>query len=260
MKNACIFICLLFLTTQLFAQTETTFKNNITLDLGYNQGYVKDLNFSQLNYAQGGILLGLTYQKNSANKKNRIEGGVHLSTGTLKTDASSYFTSDYTLVTLDAAFLRKINPLSDSKLSYFLGGQYKSNIQYFDWRSQQAISFLATHGIAIKGLVAYQLSEKQGLESSLTVPLFQILVRPSYNTIDNFVDRNQDNLIKLATTGKPSTLDTYRSIEWKTRFKYALSKRFDLSIAYGLHFQHVPSAHKLTQLNNQFSTGFTFKF
>jgi hypothetical protein len=259
MKNILIFIFIALFTQQLCAQTETTFKNNITLDLGYNQGYVKDLNFSQLNYAQGGILMGLDYQKNSANGKNRIEGGLHASLGSLKTNASAYFTSEYILVALDAAFLRKISTVSNSKLSYFLGGQYKSNIQYFNWRGD-AVSFLATHGIAIKGLVAYQLSEKQALESSLTVPLFQILVRPSYNTIDNFVDRNQDNIIKLATTGKPSTLDTYRSIEWKTRYKHALSKRFDLNMAYGLHFQHVPSAHKLTQLNNQFSTGFTFKF
>jgi hypothetical protein len=260
MKNILIFIFIALFTQQLCGQSETTFKNNITLDLGYNQGYVKDLNFSQLNYSQGGILIGLDYQKNSANGKNRIEGGLHGSLGNLKTDASDYFTSDYVLVALDAAFLRKIHQSTDSKLSYFLGGQYKSNIQYFDWRSQQTISFLATHGIAVKGLVLYQLSEKQALESSLAIPVFQSLVRPPYNAIDDFIAVNKDNFIKLATTGKGATLNEYQAITWKTQYKLAFSRRFALNLTYAMNLQHVSNFHSFTQLNNQFSTGFTFKF
>jgi hypothetical protein len=173
MKNRLIIIALLISATSLLAQTEKTFKNNFSLDFGYNQGYVKDLNFSPLNYTQGGKLLGLNYQKNSGNGKNRIESGLHISAGKLNTTASDYFKTSYILVAFDASFLRKIHQSNDARLSYFVGGEYKSNVQYLGWKGTEAISFIGTHGVAIKGLVAYKLSEKQQLESSLAVPILQ---------------------------------------------------------------------------------------
>jgi hypothetical protein len=260
MKSTRILIILFILRGPLFAQTEIPLKNNIRLDLGYNQGFVKDLSFSPLNYTQGGKLLGLNYQKNSANGKNKIETGLHLSTGKIKTDASDYFTASYILATFDASFLRKIRPSDDTKLSYFVGGEYKSNIQYLDWRGQDAISFIATHGVAVKGLVVYNLGEKQQLESSIAIPVFQNLVRPPYNVIDEFISENKDNILKIVTHGTSSTLNKYQAIEWKTRYKYAVSKHFQLEAAYNMNLQHVSDVHKLTQLNNQITTGFTFKF
>jgi hypothetical protein len=260
MKNALIIIAFLISTTALFGQTENTFNNNLSLDLGYNQGYMKDLNFSPLNYTQGGKLLGLNYQKNGANGKNRIEAGVHLSAGKLNTAASDYFKAIYILATFDASFLRKIHASDDAKLFYFVGGEYKSNIQYMAWKGSEAIGFVATHGIAIKGLVTYKLSEKQQLESSLTIPIVQNLVRPPYNTIDEFISANQDNFIKIATTGKLASWDKYQALTWKTNYKYDFSRRFALNLTYAMQLQHVSDIHSLTQLNNQFLTSFTFKF
>jgi hypothetical protein len=260
MKNRLIIIAFLISATSLFAQTEKTFNNNLSLDLGYNQGYMKDLNFSPLNYTQGGKLLGLNYQKNGANGKNRIESGLHLSAGKLNTAASDYFKTSYILATFDASFLRKIHASDDAKLTYFVGGEYKSSIQYMAWKGTEAISFIATHGIAIKGLVTYKLSEKQQLESSLAIPIVQNLVRPPYNTIDQFISENSDDFIKIATTGTPSSLGKYQEITWKTQYKLDLSRHFALNLTYAMQLQHVSDIHSFTQLNNQFLTSFTFKF
>jgi hypothetical protein len=260
MKNACIFMFITLFTTQLFAQAEKTFKNNIALDLGYNQGYVKDLNFSPLNYTQGGKVLGLRYEKNSANGKNRIESGLHLSAGKLNTAASDYFKTTYILATFDASFLRKLPQSDVAKLAFFVGGEYKTNFQFAGWRGTEAISFIATHGIAIKGLATYKLSEKQQLESSLAFPIVQNLVRPPYNVIDEFISENQDDFLKIATKGTISSFGKYQALEWKTRYKYAFSKRFALDLTYAMNLQHVTDIHSFTQLNNQFLTSFTFKF
>ncbi len=259
MRGTHILIMLFILRGPLFAQTEAA-KSHIRLDLGYNQGFMKDLSFSPLNYTQGGKLFGLNYQRNSANGKNRIETGLHASLGNLKTDASSYFTADYILATFDASFLRQIRPSENTKFAYFVGGEYKSTIQYLDWNNQQTISFLATHGIAVKGLVVYNLDEKQHLESSIAIPVFQSLVRPSYNVVDEYIAENQDNIWGIVTHGVSSTLNKYQAIEWKTRYKYAVSKHFELEGAYSANLQHVSGLHKLMQLNNQFTTGFTYKF
>jgi hypothetical protein len=260
MKNACILIFLSLFTAQLIAQTETTFKNTIALDFGYNQGVVKDLIFSPLNYTQGGKIMGLNYQKNSTNEKNKIEAGLHLSTGKLNTDASDYFKASYLLATFDASFLRKIHASNDAKLSYFVGGEYKTSFQLSSWKSLEIFSFIATHGFAIKGLVAYKLNEKQQLESSLAIPIMQNLVRPPYNGNDEFVTDNQDNFIKLATTGKFTTLNKYQALMWKTQYKYDFSRCFALNLTYLMNLQHVTDTHSFTQLNNQFLTSLTFKF
>jgi hypothetical protein len=92
------------------------------------------------------------------------------------------------------------------------------------------------------------------------LPVLQLLVRPPYNTNNDFIATNQDNLLKLMFYGTPSSLNKYLALDWDTRYRFAFSKRFEQYIDYAMSYQRVGGTHKFIQLNHFFTTGLTYHF
>ncbi len=253
---------LLCLTLKVYSQNDTTKarKNHIGVFGGYNQGFLKDQIFSNLNYTENGFLVGLHYRHLKPNGKNLIEVNVSYSSGKLKTNNIEYFTSSYILANVNLAYLRKLPNHKNQNISSYLGVRYKTQIQYLDWNNQTSFSFIATHGLSIQTNIFYKIKPKHNIETALSIPVFQVLVRPPYNGIDNFITSNQDNTFKLIFTGKPTSLNKYFAINWETNYKYEISKRFDLKLSYTLNYERVFETHKFIQLQNQISIGINFKF
>lgn len=234
-------------------------ENQIGFDLGFNQGFLKDLNFSPLNYQEGGLLYSLDYVRKQSKGKGILSIDADFSFGKLQTAASESFISEQTLFNLELSYLRKIN-LENQNWQFYLGGQYNSYLQILDWNDFDSFSFLATHGIGLKGFTAYKINDKNSIQSTFFLPLIQNLVRPPYNGIDEYIIENQDNILKILTHGKPAVFNKYIAFDWKVNYIYVLNSRLNLRISYLLRYQNVNEINKFIQLQNQFTTGLLLKF
>ena len=257
-----ILTLLLCLAVNVYSQSDTTKtrKNHIGVLGGYNQGFLKDQIFSNLNYTEDGYLVGLHYRHLKPNGKNLIEANLSFSSGKMKTNYADFFTSSYILANINLAYLRTLPNLKNKKMSIYLGAKYKTQIQYLDWNNQTSFSFLATHGLSLQTVILYDIKPKHSVETGLSIPFFQLLVRPPYNGIDNFITSNQDNTVKLIFTGKPTTINKYFGINWTSNYKYEINKRFELQLGYIFNYERVFDTHKFIQLQNQITTGVNFKF
>ena len=256
-----ILICLLLMLGKLgFSQTNTTeqTKNCVGLQVGYNHGYLKDLNFSPLNYKEGGLLYALNYTNQNPNGKVILNVDIEFSSAQLKTKASDYLASNLIMANFETSFVRKVS--KEKKLLIYIGGQYSSYLQIIDWQDYESFSFLASHGVGVKGLISYNLTAKHRFSSSLYIPVFQFLARPPYNGIDENIIENQDNIAKIIFNGKPVSFNQYLAFDWKINYLYSLSKRFDFSATYLLRYQNVSEINEVVHLQNQLSIGLKFKF
>jgi hypothetical protein len=245
-----------------FSQIETikTRNNQIGICGGYNQGFIKDPIFSNLNYTENGYLADLLYSHLTPNRNNLIKANVNFSSGKLKTNNIDFFTSSYILANINLAYLRKLPNHKSQYFSSYLGVNYMTRIQYLDWNNQTSFSFIATHGLSIQTNLFWNIKTKHSIETALSIPVFQVLVRPPYNGIDNFITDNQDNTIKLIFTGKPTSLNKYVAINWETNYKYAISDQFDLKLGYTLNYERIFETQEFIQLQNQIMTGINIKF
>jgi hypothetical protein len=239
---------------------ERSFNNRIGIEVGYDQGYLKDQIFSILNYSQGGILVGLNYLYYKPNGNYRIQSKFSFGSGNLKTDVSDFFQSTYIAANFQLDYLRKLPFVKKERLCMYIGAQYRTQLNYFDWDDLSTFSYLATHGLAIKALGTYQLSTRSNIQSSISIPIFQSLVRPPYNGIDEFVIANTNNVSKILFTGNASSFNKYLAVNWQTNFRFDISKRFELMVNYNMLYQRVFDDQKFIQLNNQFTIGTNFKF
>ena len=256
-KKSLILLILILSFGQVFAQPDTL-KNQIGIRLGYNTAFLKDALFSSLNYSEAGVLVGTSYIRQNPSGKSIFETNIDVSTGKLNTKSAIYFTGSYIYANIRLAYLRKL--YEHKNTSYYLGGQYQTQIQYFDWKSQSAFSFMTTNGLSLNGLVNYSFNSKHSIQSGLSIPVFQVLARPPYNGIDEFISANQDNPLKLILTGKPTSITKYFALKWHTSYVINMSRRFDFRIAYALQYQNVVDINKFIELQNQFTTGLNFKF
>jgi len=265
-KNTLLLTLLIVFVYSAFSQknevqtnTSKPFNNRIGLEIGYNQGYLKDDNFSALNYKESGLLYSLSYTNQNPDGKGVFNVDMDFSLGKLKTSVSEDFMSAITIANLEVSYVRKLKT-KDNHISLYLGGQYNSYLQILDWKDFESFSFLATHGIGIKGLLAYHLDSKQKLTASLFIPVFQDLVRPPYNGINETIIENQDNTVKLIGTGKPSSFNTYVAFDLKFNYSYSISSRYDLATTYLLRYQNVSETNTVKHLENQLTVGLNYKF
>lgn len=238
---------------------EKTKLNHIGIAVGYNQGYVNDLNFSALNYHESGLCYSLDYIRQQRNGKGFLIVDADVSLGKLKNRASGFFTSNNTVANLEISYLHKIY-LKNPKCETYLGGQLNTYLQILDWNDYESFSFLATHGIGPKVLVSFKLNPNNRFQASLFLPLFQNLVRPPYNGIDELIIENQDNTIKLITSGQPASFNKYMALDWKLIYSLAITHVFDWNFSYLLRYQNINEVNKFVHLQNQLTTGLTFNF
>jgi hypothetical protein len=261
-KIVVLFALLSSITIKIFSQSNTlkVQKNQFGIFYGYNQGFLKDHIFSDLNYSTKGLKRGLHYRHLNPNGKNMFETNFSLEGGKLKTEYADYFKSAYILANINIAFLRKIGNVDNNKLKLYLGGKFKTQIQYLDWNDQNTFSYIATHGVALQSSLFYHLKPKHKIETSLSIPVYQLLARPPYNGIDNFITENEDNISELIFTGKPTTVNNYLAFTWATNYTYELSNRFNINLSYTLNYERLFDEHKFIQLQNLLTSSINYKF
>lgn len=264
MKEKNYFLLLLILLTTITnAQDKQTnspdYKQaELTLKIGLNQAYLKDLQISKLHYRQTGLVYGIDFSRKKQKSIFNIRLDYHNIKG--KTDASDYFTLTGNHVgNLSIEYLRKLKK-APAKWSFYLGPQFKTSFSYFDWGGQSSFSFLINHSLGLTLHTDYILSKKHSLHSTLSLPLFNLLVRPPWAGYDLELETNLDKPLKLITNGDLTSVNKYRAMDWYFNYRNQLSEQWALNFQYRFQYQLITGERQINFMQNQYFVGLTKMF
>tara|TARA_R110000868_G_scaffold372453_2_gene636288 strand:- start:458 stop:1234 length:777 start_codon:yes stop_codon:yes gene_type:complete len=231
-------------------------KNQIEIGFGHQSSYLKDKNFSPLNQKGGGLATRIKYQRIS---KNIFGANLQISSGNIYSGPSNGFTTSFINVNLGLEYLFRLSPQEQS-FQFFIGPVYNSRVLYLDWYDQDAFSYVASHGVGLKGLISKRINDKHMIRASLSIPVFQSLARPPYNGIDEFIIENQDKPADIIFSGTPTSFNDFIAFEFCVDYTYKLTKRIDWHTNYTLYTQQVMESNRFKSLSNTITTGVAIKF
>lgn len=240
--------------------SEPEHRNQLGVGIGYTQLYAKDLNFSPLNYSGNGLVYDLSYERHSISDNNRFTLSAVFSSDNLKASTNNTIDPLYIYADVGLSYLTRLFPSKQSKTKYYLGVQYNTRVFYMDYDDQEAFSFTATHGLSISGLLEHRFNMKNTLRTSLAIPFLQLLARPPYNGIDEFIIENQDHVAQILFSGKLASFDRYLALYWNTDYSYALTRFLDIGLSYSLGYQKAKEPTDAILWQHQLSTHVSFKF
>ncbi len=180
-----LFLLTIFTLTVQGVGNKTIRKNSLHLQFGSGLGYLKDLNYSPLNYSSSGWVVNSGYQRYLKND-NRLFFSADFQFGELNTVVSEFNTSDHYNINLELGFLKNI-PINSSKIKIFLGGQYHTYIDIVFYKGTKAITFYVLHSLDLTGGICWDISSKHALSSTISLPVFGLLVRPPWTGWDKYI-------------------------------------------------------------------------
>jgi hypothetical protein len=244
------------------SEQSTRYNNAIGIGLGTHLGYLNDANYSPLNYRETGFLISIFYERQCRNGKHLLTARVDYGTGTLRTDASTYFSTSSYEGNIEGSMMFHLNPSEQKRFRIYLGPQVNFFGYYMRWGEvdRDAWNYFATQALCIKGLVDFHVSEKSRLRSSFAVPLIGNLVRPPYNGFDQYIAEHREDVVMLAFKGDFASVSDYIGVDWRTRYAYTLSDHLTFQAEYLFRFQQVTETNRLVRFQNQFSGGVVVKF
>lgn len=262
-NNIYLLFIFLFTTHLVIAQSkeanEPEYKQTeLTLKIGLNQGYLKDLQISKLHYQQTGLVYGIHFSRRKQKSIFTIRLDYHNIKG--KTDASDYFTLTGNHVgNLSIEYLIKLKK-APAKWNFHIGPQFKTSFSYFNWGGQDSFSFLINHSLGIALQTDYTLSEKHSFYSNLSLPLFNLLVRPPWAGYDDELEANSDKPLKLITNGDFTSVNIYRAIDWYFNYRNQFSEHWALNFQYRFQYQLMTGDRQVNFMQNQYTVGLTKMF
>ena len=250
-------LLIFFLKISAFAQQEESLPNNyLGIGVGYSFDYIKDTNFSPLIQKGSSLFYSIFYERHS---KNILKINIKFSDGILKSGRSDRLKTSYYNASIGIIYLKNLST-NQQTTNIYIGGSYKLDVLYMDWHDQDAFSYISTNGLSINAAVSKQLTTKEYIESTVSIPVVQYLSRPPYNGLDEYIIENQDEPLNIIFRGKLASFKVYRSINWNVNYRYEISRHFNLKVDYDLNFQKAQRAHTLASLSNRVSTSILFKF
>lgn len=237
-------------------QPETATVNSIGFTVGYSSDRIKDTNFSPLNQQGSALVYSIGYARHS---KNMFKINIEYGDGILESGLPNRLESSYYKANIGMAYLKGIVS-EQRKINFYVGGTYNLTVLYLDWFDQDAFSFASTNGLSFSAAISSQLASKHAIESTLSIPVLQLLSRPPYNGIDEDIIENQEDPLKIILNGKLVSFNTYQAVDWNLNYSYEISRYFNWRLAYNLSFQNVKDLNRLTSLSNTISTSISFKF
>ncbi len=251
---------MIFASTSSYGQLTNFSNKELGVTVGYNYGYFKDLNYSPLNYKQGGLAIAFDYT--FPNRRNGDLWNIHLgfAPNTIESVAAEHFTADYLIGDIRFDYLKKMKT-KNARLSAYLGGQFNSHHNFVNWDGLDSFTYLFGHNLAAKGQVKWQLKNKHSIQSSLAIPVVSWTVRPPYNGFNKTTEENESSPLKLITAeGKLTTVNTYFMVDWDIQYRFVTKGKWDLALKYSLQYEHYKDVHSLTRLQNQVAVTGILKF
>lgn len=190
--------CLLALAGA-FAQTNTLQGN-----IGFDYGYLKDLNLSPLHYEEQGNTYALGYNWQEASTLNKFTFLLDYSNGLLRTDVSKDFTTGHIQGSFRIEQLRRFDLLDINTTDWAIGVWHYCHLNYLDWNQQNASSFLAKHRLDCPPSFNLQIQKQDHFSLQLHVPLGSLIAHSPYNKTDPELAFVNENAPHSASSGRYS--------------------------------------------------------
>ena len=233
-------------------------KNIIHLQFGLGRGYFKDLIYSPLNYSSGGLVVNSGYQRYLKND-NRLFFSADFQFGELNTTVSEFNTSDHYNINLDLGFLKNI-PINCSEIKFRLGGQYHTYMDVVFYDGTEAITFYGLHSLDLIGSISWAISARHALGSTMSLPVFGLLIRPPWTGWDKYIVEHEDNRIPIFFRGKWTSLNDFFAINWNIQYQFSISSKWDLAAKYQFRYYRTENLKTAIVPSNQFTIGTNFNF
>jgi hypothetical protein len=255
----CMLVGLVVLSLTVQAQNDETIrKNSLQMQLGWEQGYFNDANFSPLNYTSGGFAFQMGYQRNTKND-DLIFISTDLVLGALINMHSEYATSARYIANIEMGYLKNIaNSIPNVKTQ--LGGQYHTYLDMAFFNGVQAVTFYGLHSIDLAGKLEWDITQKHSLSGTLALPVFGLLVRPPWTGWDKFIVSNEESLIPIFFRGKWTSLNNFLACNLDVQYQYKIAPRWDFVAGYQFRYYRTQSLKTAIIPSNQINIGTNFKF
>jgi hypothetical protein len=234
-------------------------RNNIIhLQFGMERGYFKDLNFSPLNYSSGGLVVNSGYKRYFKNN-DRLFFSVNTQLGELNTAVSEFNTSDHYNFNIELGYLKNI-PVNSSELKLWLGGQYHFYFDAVFYEGTEAITYYGLHGLDLTGNISWDISSKHELSSTISLPVFGLLLRPPWTGWDKYIVEHEDNRLPLYFRGKWTSLNDFFAFNWNIQYHFAITPGWSLTAEYQFRYYRTDELKTAIIPSNQFTAGTRFSF
>lgn len=261
MKKIALSITLFFLSlVTLTAQgvgNKTIRKNNFNLGFGLGRGYLKDQNYSPLSYSSSGVVFNAGYRRNINGNLLFLTSDIQF--GELNTVVSEYNTSDHYDFNLELGYLNKI-PVNVSDLKLWLGGQYHSYFDIVFYEGTKAITFYGLHSLDLSGCISWDISSKHELISTISLPVFGLLIRPPWTGWDKYIVEYEDNRIPIFFRGKWTSLNDFFAVNLNIQYHFTIGPGWDLMAEYLFRYYRTDELKAAIIPSNQFTIGTSFGF
>tara|TARA_R110000765_G_scaffold382938_1_gene474203 strand:+ start:126 stop:902 length:777 start_codon:yes stop_codon:yes gene_type:complete len=258
MKVSVSTIILIFcIRISVFAQQKASLPiHYLGIGVGYSFDTVKDTNFSPLNQKGNSLFYSIFYERHA---KNIIKLNIKYNGGNLKSGRSNRLETSYYNANIGISYLKNLSA-NQQATNFYIGGTYTLDVLYMDWYNQDAFSYIATNGLSINAAISKQLSPKNYIESTVSIPVVQFLSRPPYNSLDEDIIENQDEPLKIIFDGKLGSFKAYKAINWNVNYKHEISNHFNWRVDYEINAKKAERTHTFTSLSNKVSTSILYKF
>ena len=247
----------LFTLTAQGVGNKTIRKNIINLGFGLGRGYLKDQNYSPLSYSSGGVVVNAGYRRNINDNLLFLTSVIQF--GELNSAVSDYNTSDHYNVNLGLGFLGNI-PVNASEIKLRLGGQYHAYFDIVFYDSESAITFYGLHSLDLTGSISWNISSKHALSSTISLPVFGLLIRPPWTGWDMYITEHEDNRLPLFFRGKWTSLNDFFAVNLNIKYHFAIGPGWDLTAEYMFRYYRTDELETAIIPSNQFNVGSSFSF
>jgi hypothetical protein len=262
MKNltltSTLFLLSIFTLTAQGAKDEVIRKNILHLQFGLERGYFKDFNFSPLNYSSSGLVVNLGYQRYLKND-NCLFFSTNIEVGELNTAVSEFNTSDHYNLNLELGYLKNI-PNKAAKIKTQLGGQYHSYFDVVFYDGHEAITFYGLHSLDLIGSISWDIAARHALSSTISLPVFGLLIRPPWTGWDKYIIEHEDNRVPLFFRGKWTSLNDFFAFNWNIQYHFAITPGWGLTAKYQFRYYRTELLKTAIIPSNQFTIGTDFNF
>ncbi|MGB1206784.1 MAG: hypothetical protein ACPG5B_14135 [Chitinophagales bacterium] len=194
MNKTILFIIInIFYLSLLKGQNESVKTNKfILMEGGFQNEILKNKTFSALKFQ--GIIPSIRFGYEARKDTSIWSSNLNILYGSINYN-NEFFPSDFIDINLNVNYVTKV--FQTKKARFFVGGQFSSTIQLFNyddfsngsWQTTQTIDFLFKH--------QYIINSKHVFSSQMSYPLLGLASVPKYGGLDEFVVVNSDNIPKI---------------------------------------------------------------
>jgi hypothetical protein len=255
----CTLVSLVIFSLTVQAQNDETIKkNSVQMQLGWEQGFFKDANFSPLNYTTGGFVFQMGYQR-ITNNDDLFFFSSDLNLGAMLTSLSEYATSARYTANIEMGYLKNIsNSIPNVKTK--LGGQYHTYLDMAFFNGVQAVTFYGLHSIDLAGKLEWDITQKHSLSGTLALPVFGLLVRPPWTGWDKFIVSNEESMIPIFFRGKWTSVNNFITCNLDLQYQYVIAPRWNFVAGYQFRYYRTQTLKTAIIPSSQITIGTNFKF